>query len=89
MSNEKEIRKLIVEVFEQRLSSAITKMTNMQEDFSDRKDRLVQEVEKIGKVGKQDDPATYGVLKLQIDSLQTEIDNLYIMIRILKSLERF
>ncbi len=69
-----EIKVLIEKVFDERIQSAITRMTNRQNDFSDRKDMLIPENVN------EDDP--------RVQSLQTEIDNLYIGIEVLRSLSR-
>jgi hypothetical protein len=68
-----EIRELIEKVFDERIQIALTRMTNMQKDFSDRKDLIMQ------KEVSQDDP--------RIKTLDTEIHNLDIGIMLLKSLK--
>ena len=85
MSEEKEIKKLIEKALWERFHSAKTTLTNMANEFSDRKDGLVQQIEKIKE---QDDPKTYAAIQLQINSLQTEMDNLYVALLVLKYLEK-
>lgn len=68
-----EIRELIEKVFDERIQIALTRMTNMQKDFSDRKDLIMQ------REVSQDDP--------RIKTLDTEIHNLDIGIMLLKSLK--
>ena len=68
-----EIRELIEKVFDERIQIALTRMTNMQKDFSTRKDLLI--LEDVS----QDDP--------RIKALDAEIHNLDIGIMLLKSLK--
>lgn len=68
-----EIRELIEKVFDERIQIALTRMTNMQKDFSTRKDLLI--LEDVN----QDDP--------RIKVLDTEIHNLDIGVMLLKSLK--
>jgi hypothetical protein len=68
-----EIRELIEKVFDERIQIALTRMTNIQKDFSTRKDLLI--LEDVS----QDDP--------RIKALDTEIPNLDIGIMLLKSLK--
>lgn len=69
-----EIRELIEEVFDEKIRMALTRIENMQEEFSSRKDRLILE-ENVN----EDDP--------RVQSLQTEIDNLYIATKVCDSLK--
>ncbi len=69
-----EIRELIEEVFDEKIRMGLTRIENMQREFSDRKDRLIQE-ENVN----EDDP--------RVQSLQTEIDNLYIATKVCDSLK--
>lgn len=68
-----EIRELIEKVFDERIQIALTRMTNIQKDFSTRNDLLI--LEDVS----QDDP--------RIKALDTEIHNLDIGIMLLKSLK--
>ena len=69
-----EIRELIEEVFDEKIRMGLTRIENMQEEFSSRKDRLILE-ENVN----EDDP--------RVQSLQTEIDNLYIATKVCDSLK--
>jgi len=73
MSKE-EIRKSIEEVFDEKVRMGLGIMRNMQDEFSTRKDLLLQEEN----VNEEDE---------RVQSLQTEIDNLYIAIKVLDSLK--
>ena len=73
MSKE-EIRKSIEEVFGEKVRMGLGIMRNMQDEFSTRKDLLLQEEN----VNEEDE---------RVQSLQTEIDNLYIAIKVLDSLK--
>ncbi len=71
MSDDK-IKGLIEEEFIKRIQSAVTRMTNEQNNLLERKEMVVRETDRLS-----DDEANI---------LQTEIDNLYVAIKVLKSL---
>lgn len=72
MSKE-EIKKSIEEVFDEKVRMGLERLRSIQREFSDRK---VIIVERAGKKA-----------EAEIHVLQTEIDNLYIAIKVLESLK--